>query len=293
MSGIDLFIGITSWNSSLFLPHCLESINKATNSCTKEVWVIDNQSSDSSVELAKAKGANVLVEKCSQAQALNKFVSMSNARYTLMLHSDVILLNADWFAICTSKLDRETILISPEDIGCGPLSRPFGLGKPESSFLLFDTKALKKCRQILWKKKWRLSYPYYAFNFRGSHITHDIPNRLNQKGLGWHPMNVYASNYCEEVLFKPDTLPPVWSDELGHLKYGLGNFYGVDNTITHYHNWYDRVISDTSIGVVNKTTRTFPSAFINEYSHRFLNDYREGNIDLPSDLSLKREPKAL
>ncbi len=38
----DLFIGITSWNSALFLPHCLEAIRATTAGVATKVVVLDN-----------------------------------------------------------------------------------------------------------------------------------------------------------------------------------------------------------------------------------------------------------
>jgi hypothetical protein len=110
-------------------------------------------------------------------------------------------------------------------------------------------------------------------------------------------MNVYASNAEPEAFFTPDPDTTLWTEELGHLRYGLGNFYGVDGQITHYHNWYDRVIT-TKTGPTGTTPpqrprREFPPAFINAYSQRFLADYQAGTVELPRDLSTHRLPVAL
>jgi hypothetical protein len=127
-------------------------------------------------------------------------------------------------------------------------------------------------------------------------VTHNIPRRLAQRGLTWQPMNVYVSNAEREPLFTPDPDVTLWSEELGHLRYGLGNFYGIDGTITHYHNWYDRVITARAgqlSSTPSKPKREFPAAFINAYSQRFLADYQAGRIDLPRDLRTDRVPVAL
>lgn len=290
----DLFVGITSWNSALFLPHCLDSLQRTTGGLRSRICVLDNGSNDASAELAAQRGAEVVVRRCTQPQALQQLVRRSSGRYTLLLHADVILLAPDWFERCTARLTGNTVLVSPEDIGCGPLTRPFGRGMPESSFLLFDTAGLRRARTLVWHRRHRLSppLPRREFDFSGSHVTHNIPRRLAERGLGWQPMNVFVSNAEPEPLFTPDPDVSLWSEELGHLRYGLGNFYGLDGTITHYHNWYDRVITARA-GEKPSGRREFPAAFINAYSQRFLADYQAGRVDLPRDLSSHREPVAL
>jgi glycosyltransferase involved in cell wall biosynthesis len=122
----DLFVGVTTWNSEFLLEHCLRSIHRTTEGLRIRIGVLDNFSSDRSVEVAREMGAEVRVERCSQAIALNRLLSMSRARHTLLIHSDVILLSSDWFAICSRRLTGPIALVAPEDIGCGPLTRPYG-----------------------------------------------------------------------------------------------------------------------------------------------------------------------
>ena len=200
----DLFIGITSWNSALFLPHCLEAIRATTGDVTSEIVVLDNCSDDDSVDIARSFGATVLQERCSQADALNWLVRRSRAAYTLLVHSDVILFDKNWFNLCRNKLTHPVVLVAPEDIGCGPLTRPFGIGKPESSFLFFDTSALRSLRSIRWQKRWRVPVPERAVDFYGSHVTHNLPDQLTRLGLGWFPMAVHWSDRVEEAIFRPD-----------------------------------------------------------------------------------------
>src|SRR3954463_907868 len=98
--GVELFVGITTWNSELFLEHCLRSIRKTTDGLSMRLGVVDNLSKDRSVEIARDFGADVKLEYCSQAIALNRLLSMSSGRRTLLLHSDVVLLSPKWYAVC-------------------------------------------------------------------------------------------------------------------------------------------------------------------------------------------------
>jgi glycosyltransferase involved in cell wall biosynthesis len=71
MKAPELFVGITSWNSELFLPHCLEALQATTAGLDTRVCVLDNGSTDRSVAIARERGADVLERHCSQPDALN------------------------------------------------------------------------------------------------------------------------------------------------------------------------------------------------------------------------------
>ena len=205
MCGKQLFVGITSWNSEEFLPRCIRAIQGSTDAGTTKMVVLDNESEDASVKIARDLGTTVLVERCSQADALNRLASLSRARYTLLIHADVIMLGPSWFALCQSKITERSVLVSPEDIGCGPLTRPFGAEKPESSFLFFATSALRDLRSIRWQKSGPVKIPRRRIDFYAPHVTHNIPRELAKRGLSWFKMDVHWSERVSEPIYSPDT----------------------------------------------------------------------------------------
>lgn len=292
----ELFIGITSWNSALFLPVCLRAIFDKTPNVDLRVVVLDNESTDGSAEIVRSLGAEVLVERCSQPDALNRLLALSDAPHTLLLHADVVLLDARWFDLCRSKINARTILVSPEDIGCGPYSRPFGIDMPESSFMFAATQALRKTRILQWRSWHRLPMLHRAVDFYGNHVTHNLPQRLNERGYDWQPMLVHPSDAVAPPIYAPAFKPGVWSEELGHLRYGLGNFYSLDGVITHYHNWYERLNADvepTSQLTTGRDGTGFPLAYINAYTRAFLRDHAAGTLVLPPAVKSARLPRAL
>jgi glycosyltransferase involved in cell wall biosynthesis len=290
----SIFVGITSWNSQLFLPHCLRSLIETTKGQNVSICVLDNNSTDDSVAIAQAFGVEVIQMGCTQPQALSFLINHSKADYTLLIHSDVILVDPRWPLLCMDKIEGKVVLVSPEDIGCGPMTRPFGINKPESSFMFFNTKLIKKCRKIIMRPSRNRIFPQYEFDFNGSHVTHNIPAILSRHGYRWFAMNVLTSNFVSEPLFRPTKPPAVWSDELMYLRYGLGNFYSIDGIITHYHNWYDRISTrpHSEFNTAN-SKKDFPADYIKDYTSRFLSDYQKNNLDLPIDLNTRRPPKAL
>src|SRR5262245_28092398 len=236
----ECFIGITSWNSEGFLGHCIDQVHRTTRGRARVV-VLDNVSTDRSAGVARARRAEVIVRKCSQPQALNALLKMSRSRYTLLIHSDVILLHDDWLDFCAAEMLGNVALVAPEDIGCGPYTRPWGKGMPESSFLFFDTRKAMSTRKVFWRQRFKMKLPYRAFDFRGDHITYNVPTALAARGHTWRMMDVHTSSREPEPLYVLNFKPNYWWESLPYLRYGLGNFYSLDGQITHYHNWFDRV----------------------------------------------------
>jgi glycosyltransferase involved in cell wall biosynthesis len=292
MRSPELFIGITSWNSSAFLPTCIQSILKTTFGIEKTIFVLDNASSDGSADIARDLGAQVLIKQCYQPDALNTLFGLSRSPYTLLIHSDVVLLHSQWFAICREKLTGSVALVSPQDIGCGPYTRPLGKGKPESSFMFFDTAKARKLRETRWVRRFRLPFPAQRINFYVSHVTHALPARLAACGYTWNPMKVHPSPTVTEPIWTPNFEPYCWTDELAYLQYGLGNFYSLDGTITHYHNWFDRILTDdaSEVGAARIDQGGLPTDYLKESSRRFLNDYDNGVVALPDPSIPEREP---
>jgi len=289
----DLFVGITTWNSELFLEHCLRSIHKTTAGLNVRIGVVDNFSRDRSVEIAKEFGAEVRLENCSQAIALNRLLSMSSGRLTLLLHSDVVLLSPDWYSICDARLKNDIALVSPEDIGCGPLTRPYGRGMPESCFLLFDTDKARRTRSLVWHRRRGIPWPVLRLKLDHYYVTHDLPEVLSRRGYSWLPMRVHASPRESAPVYTPPFTPEYWSEDLSFLRYGMGNFYSLGGRITHYHNWFDRVPKDVpqdSRDTTEGKGKGLPLAYLSLCTQRFIEDLKADRVVLPSASEPQKEP---
>lgn len=280
---------MTSWNSALFVGRCLDSLRKTLNGASATIIVADNGSTDDTPKIARRSGAEVLDIRATQGEALNRLARLSRAPYTLLIHADVVFLGERWFDLCKRAIADGHALVAPEDIGCGPLTRAFGRGMPESSFLFFDTTALPRLRETFWLKRGPLRWPKRAVDFFGPHVTHHLPGKLATRGLVWKPMAVHWSMSERTRLYKPQAPARVWSDELAFLPYGLGNFYSLGGEITHYHNWYDRVRADRDAAAACE----FPVDFVAAYTNRFIEDYDRGLLRLPPAQPCGREPRAL
>lgn len=284
-AGSDLFVGVTTWNSEWLLPASLDSLRRTVPEA--RIVVHDNESKDGTREIARHQGASVEIGRCSQSDALDSLARASDRPLTLLIHADVVLLAQDWLEICRSAMERDgSALVSPEDIGCGPFTRrSHGQGMPESSFLLFATSSFRHLRTRRWYRRLRVPYFRRRVDFYGDHVTYNLPSRLADAGLRWTPMEVLAAPTETTPIYTPPFSPPHWSEELGLLRYGLGNFYSLSGAITHYHNWYDRRGKDVDL----ESTETsepggmgVPLAYIRTYTERFLSDYRKGAVRTPS-----------
>jgi glycosyltransferase involved in cell wall biosynthesis len=288
-----VFVGVTSWNSSRLLGACLDSVQATLGRRLSGLVVHDNQSSDDSHEIARRSGAEVIDGRVSQGEAMNLLAARSKAPCTLLLHSDVVLLAPDLLDRCAAALQAGAGLVAPEDIGCGPHTRPFGAGMPESSFLWFATTVLRKLRRTQWRRRWRLPYPVRRVDFYGPHVTHHLPKELERVGAAPRFMHVHASERLPDPIYVPGWRGPDWWYELFHLRYGLGNFYSLDGVITHYHNWYDRVPKDVPADSrlnAEAGGGGVPVAFLKAYTDAFLGDYAAGEVVVPALLA-ERSPR--
>jgi len=291
----ELFVGVTTWNSELFLEHCLRSIQKTTDGLNVRIGVVDNLSQDRSVQIARDFGAEVRLEYCNQAIALNRLLSMSDARHTLLIHSDVVLLSPLWYSTCARRLSGNVALVSPEDIGCGPLTRPYGAGKPESCFMLFDTEKARHARTWKWIRRRGVPWPIRHLDLDDYYVTHDLPETLVRRGYTWCQMKVHASPRASSPIYRPPFTPEYWSEELSFLRYGMGNFYSLDGQITHYHNWFDRVPKDVPLDSLETTEgdgKGLPSAFLSLGTRNFIDDLQTGRVVLPLPDEAERSPKS-
>jgi glycosyltransferase involved in cell wall biosynthesis len=53
----DLFVGVTTWNSAAFLPHSLAALRRNTDERRTRLMILDNFSTDATVEIARSFGA--------------------------------------------------------------------------------------------------------------------------------------------------------------------------------------------------------------------------------------------
>jgi GT2 family glycosyltransferase len=94
-TSIDISVVIVGWNAKHYLELCLESLAKAPPRRSIEVLVVDNASTDGSVEMIEAKFPWVKLIKSSEnlgfAKGNNVAIRQCQGRYVALVNPDVIV----------------------------------------------------------------------------------------------------------------------------------------------------------------------------------------------------------
>lgn len=92
---MELSIVIVSWNTQELLKDCLNSVYSETNNIEFEIIVVDNASTDKSVEMLKKEFPEVKIienkENVGFSRASNQGIRLSSATYILLLNPDTII----------------------------------------------------------------------------------------------------------------------------------------------------------------------------------------------------------
>jgi len=93
--GTDVSVIIVNWNTRELLKNCLESIFQTVREMAFEVLVVDNASTDGSVEMVRRDFPRVLLitnpENRGFGAANNQALRIMQGRYALLLNSDTVL----------------------------------------------------------------------------------------------------------------------------------------------------------------------------------------------------------
>lgn len=91
----DLSVIIVNYNVVYFLEQCLNSVFAASKNLNVEVFVVDNNSVDGSVELVREKFRNVKLiankENTGFSKANNQAIQLSSGKYILLLNPDTVV----------------------------------------------------------------------------------------------------------------------------------------------------------------------------------------------------------
>ncbi|MEN6426528.1 MAG: glycosyltransferase family 2 protein [Phycisphaerales bacterium] len=97
MNRTDVTIVIVSWNTREILRDCLRSVYENAGPADFDIIVVDNASTDGSVEMVRAEFAQVQLIANSDnrgfASANNQGIAVATGRYVLLLNSDTIVLD--------------------------------------------------------------------------------------------------------------------------------------------------------------------------------------------------------
>ncbi|MBU0707442.1 glycosyltransferase family 2 protein [Patescibacteria group bacterium] len=94
---VDVTIIIVSWRVKGLLEECLRSVIQETKNISYEIFVVDNNSNDGTVEMINKQFPNVMLianeENMGFAQANNQAMEKANGKFILLLNPDTKILD--------------------------------------------------------------------------------------------------------------------------------------------------------------------------------------------------------
>jgi len=109
ISALKLSVVIVNYNVKYFLEQSLLSVQKAMANIDGDIWVVDNDSVDGSVEMVREKFPDVHLianqENTGFSVANNQAIIQSKGEYVLLLNPDTVV-QEDTFTLCLEYLDQ-------------------------------------------------------------------------------------------------------------------------------------------------------------------------------------------
>jgi GT2 family glycosyltransferase len=122
MTMVDLSIIIVNWNAKRYLLQCLQSIRETVGALQTETIVVDNGSSDGSVDSARTEFPWAMIAESRDnlgfAKANNTGIRASRGKYVCLINSDVVVLDG-CFRILYDYMERHPTvgMVGPKMLG--------------------------------------------------------------------------------------------------------------------------------------------------------------------------------
>ncbi len=106
---MKLSVVIVNYNVKYFLEHCLYSVRNAIKGIDAEVFIVDNNSVDGSMQMLRSKFSDFILienkENVGFAKANNQALRLAKGEYVLLLNPDTVV-EEDTFSKCISFMDE-------------------------------------------------------------------------------------------------------------------------------------------------------------------------------------------
>jgi len=227
---VKLSIIIVNYNVKYFLEQCLKAVQKAMVGIDAEVWVVDNNSVDGSVEMLSAKFKWVHVIANAQntgfSKANNQAIQTSTGAYILLLNPDTVV-EEDTFLKCIAFMDHHpeagALGVRMVD-GSGNFLPESKRGLPTPEVALYKMFGLNK---IFPKSK---KFGRYHLGFLSEHETNEV-EVLAGAFMFMRKKALEEAGLLDEAFF-------MYGEDIDLsfrlIKAGYKNYYFPETSIIHY-----------------------------------------------------------
>ena len=227
---MQLSVIIVNYNVRYFLEQCLKSVTKAIENIDAEVFVVDNNSSDNSMQMVKEKFPNVKCienkENVGFSKANNQAILQSKGKYVLLLNPDTIV-EEDTFEKCIAFMDK-----TPEAGGLG-VKMIDGHGK----FLPESKRGLPTPAAAFYKIFGLSTIFPHSKKFSKYHLGYLPEDEINEIEILSGAYMLLRKSVLDEVGLLDETFFMYGEDiDLSYriIKGGYKNYYFPETKIIHY-----------------------------------------------------------
>ena len=227
---MKLSVVIVNYNVKYFLEQCLLSVIKASSQIEAEILVVDNNSSDGSVEYIRQRfpSVNVIANKDNPgfSKANNQAIQIATGEFVLILNPDTLVAE-DTFDICIDFMNKHT------DAGALGVKMIDGKGN-----FLPESKRGLPTPEVAFYKMFGLAQLFpNSQRFGKYHLSYLSKDETNPVDILSGAYMFFRKKVLDEIGYFDETFFMYGEDiDLSYrvLKAGYKNYYLADTTIIHY-----------------------------------------------------------
>ena len=227
---MKLSVVIVNYNVKYFLEQCLLSVIRACSRIETEILIVDNNSSDGSVEYIRQRfpSVHVIANKDNPgfSKANNQAIQIAKGEYILILNPDTLIAE-DTFDICIDFMNKHA------DAGALGVKMIDGKGN-----FLPESKRALPTPEVAFYKMFGLARLFpHSHQFGRYHLSYLPKDETNPVDILSGAFMFFRKKVLDEIGYFDETFFMYGEDiDLSYrvLKAGYQNYYLADTTIIHY-----------------------------------------------------------
>jgi GT2 family glycosyltransferase len=281
---MKLSVIIVNYNVQHFLEQCLYSVRKATKNIATEVWVVDNNSVDGSIEMLKEKFPEVkLIENKKNvgfSAANNQAIRQATGEYILLLNPDTVV-EEETFTKTISFMDDHA------DAGALGVKMIDGTGH-----FLPESKRALPTPEVAFYKIFGLSFLFpRSKRFGKYHLTYLSPDETNEVDVLSGAFMLMRKAALDKTGLLDETFFMYGEDiDMSYriLKAGYKNYYFAQTRIIHYKGESTRKGSVNYVIMFYNAMRIFAVKHFSKQNAKLFSTLINAAIFLRASIALSR-----